>query len=157
MAEKKYLSLEGLQEYDSLLKEKIAESSEASVLYAKEYADSVASGKSDSSHTHDDVYYTESEVDELLSGKSDSSHNHDDKYDAIGSANQALDIAKNYTDIVVASKIFIGTYAKYEAANANGDIPINAIVIITDDNGAVNAGATSSLLGTGKLGYMILA
>lgn len=52
MAEKKYLSLEGLQEYDALLKEKIAENSETSVLSAKEYTDSIASGKADISHSH---------------------------------------------------------------------------------------------------------
>lgn len=68
-------------------------------------------------------------------------------------------IHQELTEKVNANMFFVGTYAEYEAANANGDIPINAIVIITDDatQGGVNAGATSAILGTGKLGYMILA
>jgi hypothetical protein len=36
--------------------------------------------KSDTSHTHDDLYYTESEVNTLLSNKADYVHNHDDVY-----------------------------------------------------------------------------
>ena len=49
---KKFLSLEGLQEYDALIKQDIVDA---------------VSGKADSSHTHDDRYYTESEVDSKIS------------------------------------------------------------------------------------------
>lgn len=66
----------------------------------------------------------------------------------------------------LSSRIFVGTYAQYETANANGEIPINALVIITDDgtssggssgsDGESSSTSTSSLLGTGALGYMIL-
>ena len=66
----------------------------------------------------------------------------------------------------VDSKLFIGTYEEYEAANANSEIPINALVIITDDETSSGGSggsssdststSTSSLLGTGALGYMIL-
>ena len=55
-------------------------------------------GKADSGHNHDGVYYTETEVDTLLADKSDTSHNHDSVYDAIGSADEALEEAKSYTD-----------------------------------------------------------
>lgn len=66
------------------------------------------------------------------------------------------------------SRIFVGTYAEYEAANAKNEIPLNALVVITDDatSGGGNSGdepgagddddKTSSKLGTGVLGYMIL-
>lgn len=62
------------------------------------------------------------------------------------------------------SKIFIGTYAEYEAANTDGEIPVGALVIITDDETSGSGGSsgdssstsTSSLLGTGVLGYMVL-
>lgn len=64
---------------------------------------------------------------------------------------------------VITSRIFVGTYAEYQAANANNEIPINAIVILTDDEsssggsgGGSTSTSTSSLLGTGALGYMIL-
>lgn len=33
----------------------------------------------------------------------------------------------------ILSKKFIGTTAEYEEANANGEIPINTIVVLTDD------------------------
>ena len=65
--------------------------------------------KSDISHNHDDMYYTEIEIDtkvsdintsiaELATSKSDTSHNHDDAYDILGSASDALNSAKSYTD-----------------------------------------------------------
>ena len=49
--------------------------------------------------------------------------------------------------------VFIGTTSEYEAQKDT--IPEGAIVIITDDNDSV-ADSTSSILGTGVLGYMIL-
>lgn len=51
------------------------------------------------------------------------------------------------------SQIFIGTYADYETACTNNQVPNNALVIITDDE---TGSATSSKLGEGVLGYMIL-
>ena len=42
--------------------------------------------------------YNKTEIDTKLSGKSDTSHNHDDKYDAKGASTAALDSAKTYTD-----------------------------------------------------------
>ena len=53
---------------------------------AKEYTDSVAAGKANASHTHDDRYYTETEIDTKLASKANSTHNHDSVYDAKGSA-----------------------------------------------------------------------
>lgn len=41
---------------------------------------SALSGKSDTSHTHDDRYYTENEIDSMLLYKAASDHNHDDRY-----------------------------------------------------------------------------
>lgn len=79
---------------------------------------------------------------------------------------QFLDLAGlgEYTEFIKAlinGKIFIGTYEEYNAANTAGNIQNNCIVILTDDNtsGSGSAGSstsTSSLLGTGVLGYMIL-
>lgn len=48
MATKKYLSLERLEEYDSLIKSKIDEGDES----VKSYVDTIASGKASSSHSH---------------------------------------------------------------------------------------------------------
>lgn len=56
------------------------------------------SGKADALHTHDDRYYTVDEVDGKLESKSDITHNHDVDYDAFGSAEVALDSAKEYSD-----------------------------------------------------------
>lgn len=50
--------------------------------------------------------------------------------------------------------IFVGTNSEYEAANAAGNIPVGTIVIITDD--LTNNSSTTAVLGTAKLGYMIL-
>ena len=56
---------------------------------------------------------------------------------------------------------FVGTRAQYNTEYAAGNIPVGTIVIITDEdddvNGdAENAEASSSMLGTGILGYMVL-
>lgn len=89
-------------------------------------------------------------------------HNHDDVYDAKGSAETALATSKEYTDNKVASMVFIGTYAEYQAANANGQIPINTFVILTDDesSGGGSSGdvtsPTTSMLGYAVLGQMVL-
>lgn len=63
---KKYVSKDNLVEYDGLIKLKIDSGDSATLSSAKFYADSLASGKSDSSHTHDGRYYTESEIDAKL-------------------------------------------------------------------------------------------
>lgn len=63
---------------------------------------------------------------------------------------------------------FVGTRADYDAAYAENKIPVGTIVVITDESddedtensgstgGAESGTSTSSLLGTGALGYMIL-
>lgn len=93
-----------------------------------------------------------------IDSKADSDHNHDSSYDSIGSAETALATSKEYTDTKVASMVFIGTYAEYQTANANGEIPINTFVILTDGetSGGESSTSTSSKLGEGVLGYMIL-
>lgn len=75
-------------------------------------------------------------------------------------------LIKAFVGDSINSKIFVGTYEEYETANANNLIPINALVIITDDESSSGGSgdsssdststSTSSLLGTGALGYMIL-
>lgn len=103
-----------------------------------------------------------SALDSAIDGKASLDHNHDDKYDAIGSSETALTSAKEYTDNKVASMVFIGTYAEYKTAYDNGEIPLNTFVILTDDNDSSGDGSdntstsTSSKLGEGVLGYMIL-
>ena len=57
----KFLSLEGLDQYDGLI---------------KEYIDTGLAGKSGSTHVHDDRYYKKSEVDTKLDGKSNTGHKH---------------------------------------------------------------------------------
>lgn len=65
----------------------------------------------------------------------------------------------------VNGKIFIGTYAEYQAAYTNQEIAIGALVIITDDENNSSSGgntpgdsaSTTSVLGTAILGQMILA
>lgn len=64
---KKYLSLERLTEYDELIKGKIDSGDASTLSSAKSYTDTVASGKSDTGHNHDDRYYTETEIDTKLS------------------------------------------------------------------------------------------
>ena len=54
--------------------------------------------KANVNHNHDDVYYTETEIDELLSNKAEAIHNHDSLYDPLGSSNDALASAKEYSD-----------------------------------------------------------
>ena len=63
-----------------------------------------------------------------------------------------------YTKEHIDSMYFVGTKAEYEKAWAEGQIAINALVIITDDVSSDNmdSAATSSILGQGVLGQMIL-
>lgn len=87
--------------------------------------------KADSDHNHDDVYYTEAEVDE--------------KIDTLNAK--------------FASLVFIGTYAEYQTAYANGQIPINTFVILTDDGssgGGSGSGDSDGDATTAKLGYAVL-
>lgn len=65
---------------------------------------------------------------------------------------EALDtfVPKSYID----SKIFYGTQAEYDEANAAGNIAFGAIVIIVDEEEKIDG--TSSKLGDGVLGEMIL-
>jgi hypothetical protein len=68
----KYLSLDGLTEYDELIKAKIDAGDEN----AKAYADTLASGKANKSHDHNDKYYTETEIDSKVSAINTSISNH---------------------------------------------------------------------------------
>ena len=61
MATKKYLSIDGLTEYDALIKQEIADS---------------VSGKADASHNHNSLYYTESEIDTKVASINTSITNH---------------------------------------------------------------------------------
>ncbi len=56
------------------------------------------------------------------------------------------------------TKIYVGTLAEYEVANAKKLIPIGAIVIITDDDDEVNTDIMAGIakLGHAKLGELIL-
>ena len=74
-------------------------------LATETYVDEAVSEKANSSHTHDDRYYTETEINTKLSAKSDSTHNHNSSYDALGSADTALDSAKEYTDDAIADEV----------------------------------------------------
>lgn len=65
---KKFLTLERLTEYDELIKDTISTGDDSTLASAKSYADGLASGKANLSHTHDDRYYTESEIDTKISG-----------------------------------------------------------------------------------------
>ena len=51
---------------------------------------------------------------------------------------------------------FIGTREAYNASYAAGHIPIGTIVIITDEDDEDDSGITSSTLGQGVLGHLIL-
>ena len=51
-------------------------------------------------------------------------------------------LIKSFIGNSIDSKVFIGTYAEYEIANANNLIPLNALVIITDDE--TETGGTST-------------
>ena len=72
MATKKYLSLERLEEYDSLIKSKIDEGDKS----VKSYVDTIASGKASSSHSHaiSDVTNLQSALDAKATQSSLNSH-----------------------------------------------------------------------------------
>ena len=85
------------------------------------------SGKSDTSHNHDDRYYTETEVDSKLSGKSDTSHNHDSSY-----YKKSELYTKTETDNKLSSKSDTSHnhdsnyYTKSEINNKLSNLPTNA-------------------------------
>lgn len=115
----------------------------AADVYKKTEVDSKLSGKSDTSHTHDDRYYTETEIDTKLSGKSDTSHNHNSSY---------------YTKTEVYTKLEINTslssksdtshnhdsnyYTKSEINNKLSNLPTNA-ESTTYDNSVSGLSATN--------------
>lgn len=83
--------------------------------------------------------------------------------DASGSASAALALSEQYTDERIAEKIFVGTYAEYQAANAEGKIKEGCIVLITDDQNtsggsgdSSDTSSTSAVLGVAILGQMKL-
>lgn len=58
---------------------------------------------------------------------------------------------------LLTNPVFVGTNDEYNAADAAGLVPLGTIVIITDDEtGTAASGGTSSKLGEGILGLMIL-
>lgn len=62
-------------------------------------------------------------------------------------------LQQNFQNIL---KTFVGTKEEYEEANKQGLIAVGTIVYILDGDEDINGGATSSILGQGVLGYMIL-
>lgn len=52
--------------------------------------------------------------------------------------------------------VFAGTRAEYDTAFAAGDIAVGTLVIILDETVANGAAETLAILGTGKLGKLIL-
>ena len=55
------------------------------------------------------------------------------------------------------AKVFIGTMAEYQTADAAGNIPVGCIVYITDSSvDTESSDATSAVLGVAVLGSMIL-
>lgn len=75
----------------------------------------------DDSHTHDTRYYTETEADTLLSGKSDSSHSH-----SSFSGDVAFDTSTLYVDSTN-NYVGIGTTSPSERLNVIGDIRIGKV------------------------------
>lgn len=59
-------------------------------------------------------------------------------------------------DEKIKNVIFIGTMKDYEEAYAAGKIAVNTLVVITDQTSGSTSDATSSILGKGVLGQMIL-
>ena len=135
MAKKQYLDLTGLTTYDEEIKSHI---------------DSVAAGKSNTSHTHDDRYYTESEIDSKLSGKANSSHTHN--YAGSSSAGGAATSAnKLNTDAGSATQpvYFEDGIPKATTYTLGKSVPSNAVFTDTVYTLPV---ATSSVLGGVKSG-----
>lgn len=61
MATKKFMSLERLQEYDTLIKQEISKGDSS----VKSYVNGELAKKADSTHNHDDKYYTQYEIDAM--------------------------------------------------------------------------------------------
>lgn len=105
---KKYLSLEGLSEYDALLKTKIDDGDEA----AKEYADAI---KNELLNGAGEAYDTLKELGDLIdenadalqaletvaNSKANADHNHDDVYETKTDAAAKLTESQTYTDTQV--------------------------------------------------------
>ena len=119
MATKKYLSLDRLTEYDTLIKQEIAEGDASTLASAKSYADGLVSG----GHNHDDTYYTETEIDSKLSAINGSITNITNGTVVVKEATHATN-ADNATSAADASKLG-GQLPSYYAKAA--DIPTGAL------------------------------
>lgn len=119
MATKKYLTYDGLTEYDGLIKGVIADG-DASV---KSYVDTEVAKKANSSHTHDDRYYTETEIDTKISSINTSIGNITSGTTPVKEAEHA-DSADNATSATNAEKLG-GQLPSYYAKAS--DIPTGAL------------------------------
>ncbi len=88
----KYLSLDGLTQYDELIKVKIEELDAATLASAK------ADAASKDAVVLAEVQKSIAAVQQNIDGKANSNHNHDDAYDAKGAAATAEGNAKAYAD-----------------------------------------------------------
>lgn len=86
----------------------------------------------------------------------------DTTFSILQALRMVAEASRDHTDSVASGKVdktklFVGTYAEYQEAYANGEIEIGAIVCITDDESDANSDSTTSELGKAILGQMILS
>lgn len=119
MATKKYLSLERLTEYDSLIKAEINSGDES----VKSYVDTELAKKANSSHNHDDIYYTETEIDSKISDVNTSINNIVNGDTVVKKAEQANSATS--ADMSADAEKFGGQSPSYYAKSS--DIPTGAL------------------------------
>lgn len=115
MSTNKFMSYDNLKLYDENIKSVIDIENSETLASAQEYTDSKI--KEVAGIDVSDLY-TKTEVDTALSNKSDINHDHDDKYDKLGSANESLEEANQYTDEQIASEVSARNAAIDSAKNS---------------------------------------
>ena len=101
MATKKYLSLEGLSEYDALIKEEIASGDESAVLSAKNYTDTKTAN-----------FVTSPTVDGKISSHNTSTESHNDIRDLITNLTSRLNALADSDDTTLDQMSEIVAYIK---------------------------------------------
>lgn len=142
---KKYLSLEGLAEYDALIKAEIDASAEAVKNDLLNGAGTAYDTLKELGDLIDDNQDAIEALEIVATNKADKEHNHDDVYETKANAQAKLDEAKAYTDTAVSGKANDShTHAISDVTNLQGSLDAKVPTTRTINSKALSSNITLS-------------